>query len=270
MSDGTYATGSGEPYRPSNGESGTVDTAKEAAADLKDTATDAARDVAGTAKDEAASVAHETKAQAADLLQQTRRELSDQAATQQERVAAGLSAIGDELGAMARGSEGSGVAADLVQRVSDKASSAASWLSDRDPAGVLDDVKAFARRRPAVFIAAALIAGVVAGRLTRALIANAQDDSDEPVSGTGERAAVTATPIDEAEFAPAGTAAAGAAAYADDAPLASDAVPPASGAAPLYTADAPQAADEAPLYTESAANFDVSGEEASHDRPDTV
>lgn len=153
-----------------------VDTAKQEASELTSSATDAAKDVAGTARDEAASVARTTKSEAAHLFHQTQREVSDQAAAQQQRLAAGLGTIGDQLGSMARDSDG-GLAADLVHRASSAASSAASWLGSRDPAGVLTEVKAFARRRPMAFIGAALVAGVAAGRLTRAMISEAKDDS---------------------------------------------------------------------------------------------
>ncbi len=178
MSDGSYAMGAGESQETRSGESHVVDTAKQEAADLKDTATGAAKDVAGTAKDEAASVAHETKAQVTDLYHQARDEIADQASKQQERIATGLSALGDQLGSMARTSDGGGIAGDLVQKVSERVSGAATWLSSRDPSAVMTDVKAFARRRPGAFIGGALVAGVLVGRLTRALAANAKDQSD--------------------------------------------------------------------------------------------
>lgn len=186
--------------------SGKVDTAKQEAANLKDTATAGAKDVLSTAKDEASSVVGEAKTQAKDLYAQSQRELKEQAGVQQQRLAAGLRSVGDELGSMAANSDGTGVATDLVQQVSTRLSSAASWLGDRDPAGVLDEVKRFARRRPGTFILGAAIAGIVVGRLTRALAANASDDS----SASGNRAlsaAPTPAPTTDAWTAsPTGTA----------------------------------------------------------------
>lgn len=164
--------------------SGKVDAAKQEAADLKDSATASAKNVLGAAKDEASSVVGEAKSQAKDLYAQSQRELKDQAGVQQQRIAAGLRSVGDELSSMAANSEGSGIASDLVQQVSTRLSGAASWLGDRDPSTVLDEVKRFARRRPGTFILGAAIAGIVVGRLTRALAANASDDS----SATGSRA----------------------------------------------------------------------------------
>ncbi|MCC2030036.1 hypothetical protein KEC56_11015 [Microbacterium sp. YMB-B2] len=160
------------------GSSGKVDAAKQEAADLKDTAATQAKDVLGTAKDEAAAVVGEAKTQAKDLYAQTQRELSEQANTQQQRLAGGLRSVSDELGSMATNSEGSGVASDLVQQVSGRLSAAATWLGDRDPGAVLAEVKRYARRKPGTFILAAAIGGIVVGRLTRALTANASDDKD--------------------------------------------------------------------------------------------
>src|SRR5690606_25470999 len=125
---------------------GTVEDAKHEAADLKDSAAAQAKDVLDTAKDEAASVVGEAKLQAKDLYHQTQRELKDQAGAQQQRLAAGLHSVGDELRSMAAGSDGSGIAADLVQQVSGRMSAAATWLGDRDAGSVLDEVKRYARR----------------------------------------------------------------------------------------------------------------------------
>lgn len=160
---------------------GKMDAAKQEAADLKDTATDQAKDVLGTAKDEASTVVGEAKYQAKDLYAQARQELGDQAGVQQQRIATGLRAVGDDLGSMAANSDGSSVAGDLVQQVSSRLSSAATWLGDRDPSSVLTEVKRFARRRPGTFIIAAAVTGIVVGRLTRALAANASDQK----SGSG-------------------------------------------------------------------------------------
>lgn len=201
MSDDMTSAGLGRPRTTSGDESSTVDTAKHEAAAVKDTAMDAEKAMLNTAKDEAAGLAHETKAQAMDLFAQTRQELTDQAATQQERIAAGLQTIGDELSSMAHNADDSGVASDLVRRASARVSSAGTWLGDRDPSGVLADVKAFARRRPGAFIAGALLAGIAAGRLARALAANAHDaEAATPPASvpTPPEApvAVTATPVD--------------------------------------------------------------------------
>lgn len=196
-----------------NGQSdsaGTMETAKREAAGLKDTAAEQAKDVAGTAKDEASSVISDVKWQAKDLYAQTQRELKDQANTQQQRVAAGLRSVGQDLDSMAAGSQQQGLATDLVRQVSGRVSSAASWLGERDPGAVLTEVKRFARRRPGTFILAAAITGIVVGRLTRALASNASDESN---------AATPRVPAQPDAWTPASTAGNGSAASLEETPI---------------------------------------------------
>jgi hypothetical protein len=81
---------------------------------------------------------------------------------------------------MARNSEQDGVATDLARRAADKARTAAGWLADRDPGSLLDEVRTFARRKPGTYLALALGAGVLAGRLTRGLTAPTTDRTPDP------------------------------------------------------------------------------------------
>lgn len=164
---------------PARDDQGKVDAAKHEAGALKDTASEQVSNVADTAKAEVGNVAREANSQVKDLFAQTQSELKEQAGAQQQRVASGLRSLGDELGSMARNSETSGLASDLVWQVSDRARSAASWLDSRDPGSLLAEVKSYARRKPGTFIAVAAIAGVAAGRLTRALAGNATDEKEE-------------------------------------------------------------------------------------------
>lgn len=171
---------------------GVTEEAKTQGAHLAQGAVDATADVAGTAKGEASKVASEAKAQAKDLLKQTSAELKEQAGAQQQRVAAGLHSVKEELDSMASSSENGGVATELVQQVSSRAGALASYLEDRDPGTLLDDVRDFARRRPGTFIGIAAVAGVLAGRLTRSLASG--NDSGSAAS-TDARAAAPETPV---------------------------------------------------------------------------
>jgi hypothetical protein len=167
------------------GQSGSVETAKQEAGALKDTAVSEAGHVAETAKGEAKAVAQEVKYQAKDLYAQTQRELKDQAQAQQHRAAAGLRSVSDELQSLTANAQNPGLAVDLLNQVSTRLSGAASWLGDRDPSAVLSEVKSFARRKPGTFIIGAAILGIVAGRLTRALAANASDEHADQAAGRG-------------------------------------------------------------------------------------
>lgn len=144
--------------------------------EVASTAKDAAQSAASTTTDQAKQVASEVKSQARDLLHTTTSELRDQAATQQQRVAAGLRTLGDELGSMADGSESSGVASELVTNLSKRSSDVAAWLDERDPGALFSEVKSFAARRPGAFIAIAAGAGIVAGRLAKSVAATAADN----------------------------------------------------------------------------------------------
>lgn len=158
--------------------SGKTEAAKHEATEVKDTARAEAGHVIDTAKSEASTVASEAKSQVKEVYGQTKQELTDQAATQQQRVADGLRSIGDELHSLAQGSENPGIATDLVRQASTRVSGASDWLAQRDPGSLVNEVSSFARRKPGVFIAGALIAGVVAGRLARALGESAKDEHD--------------------------------------------------------------------------------------------
>lgn len=241
MSQG-YAAGGSDAYVDTSGEkSNMADTAKQEAGEVKDVAAGAAKDVAATTKDEVVGVAHEAKLQVRDLFDQSRQQLRDQASKQQQRLATGLTSVGDELSGMANGtssSSGSGIASDLVRQVSDRVGAAGTWLADRDPAAVFSEVKAFARRRPGVFITAGVIAGVVVGRLTRALAANAGDARTGTPSQSGGSVGALGT---------------------------------ARAAQPVVTGYAPAVSEaEAPIYSQSAARLDGGGMETADERSDSL
>lgn len=190
--------------------SGKADAVKEQASAVGSSAADSAKQVAGTAKEEASRIGSEAKSQAKDLYEQTRSELTEQAASQQKRVASGLRSLGDELSSMSDNSEGSGVAADLVSQAGSRISGVASWLDDRDPGSLLSEVKQFAARKPGTFIAIAAVAGLVGGRLTRSLVSDAKDeaqarDSSTP-SGSGSSAGPGSTGTTAAPLASPGAA----------------------------------------------------------------
>jgi hypothetical protein len=161
---------------------GTTSTAKNEAKDVGREAVGGAQQVAGTAKDQAANVADEAKFQAKDLIGQARNEARQQTHQQQQRAAQGLRTAADSLSSMAQNAD-NGIAQQVVQNVSERAHSAASWLEQREPADLLDEVRSFAARRPGLFLGLAVGAGVLAGRLTKGLIAE-KKSSTSGTTGT--------------------------------------------------------------------------------------
>lgn len=183
------------PSGSSTDSGSTTDVAKEQAAHTGHEAAQAASHVTDTAKSEASDVAREAKSQAKDLFHESKRELTEQASEQQQRVAEGLRSLSEEFRRMAGAGEG-GMGSDLVSQAGDKAGSIATWLDQRDPGSLVDEVRDFARHRPGVFIALAAGAGLLVGRLTRSMTDH--DDGEQPRPG----GANTAPPLPGTPEAP--------------------------------------------------------------------
>ncbi len=160
---------------------------------MKQQGTQAASDVASTAQQEATQVAREAKDQARELWGRTRSDLTEQAATQQTRVAGGLRELSDQLGSMAGAADQDGMAKGLVEDVARRADEAARWLDQRDPGSLLEEARSFARQRPGAFLAIAAGVGVLAGRLSRSLIDESRDSGSSNGSGTSSYGGTPAT-----------------------------------------------------------------------------
>lgn len=171
---------------------GVAGTARDEAGQLKETSADAARQVAGTVKDKASDVTSDVREQTRRLAHQTRDELVGQASRQKDRATNGLRSVSDELRGMAEHGQ-SGLGAQLARHGAGFADQAADFLQQHEPGDLLDEVRGFARRKPGTFLLVAAAAGVVAGRLTRALAAggtNVSGSTSTPyssgsVSGNG-------------------------------------------------------------------------------------
>jgi len=175
----------GSPPSVAAEDQSTADVVKDHAADLSHGSAQAGKHVAGVAREQAADVAAEAGRQGRDLLQQAQHQLEVQTAQGQQRLAKQLLSLSDELHSMADATSQNGMAADLAQQAATRVHRAGQWLDDRRPREVADEVQSFARRRPAVFLALAVGAGLVAGRLTRGLKAAHDDDSPAPANGRG-------------------------------------------------------------------------------------
>jgi hypothetical protein len=196
--------------------------AKDQAAAVGHGAADAGQQVASVAKDQVQNVASEASSQARDLLNQTRSELTEQANGQQQRVASGLHAVGDELRSMTQHGGQSGIATDLAQQAAEKSHDLASWLESREPGHLVEELKSFARQRPSAFLALAAGAGLLAGRLTRG-VKDAGSDSDANAStGPAPSEIEGAGPSESSLAAPPARAASTQGAHADIDDLASE------------------------------------------------
>jgi hypothetical protein len=173
----TQATGGYSPPHRQQETPSTPELAKREAADVARTAAQSGGQVGETAGDQAMRVASATAEQARDLLAEGRTQLVDQAREGQRKAAGGLHTLADQLRDMSQKSDEEGLAPELARQASERARGVATWLDEREPGALLDEVRRFARRRPGMFLAGAAIAGVLAGRLTRGAVAAASDDS---------------------------------------------------------------------------------------------
>lgn len=241
---------SGTDYQtPASGgqrDQSTTDVAKEQAGRVADHAVGASKDVVQTAHQQAGAVANEARWQARQLLHQAQSEVSNQAATQQQRLAGGLHQVADQLHSMASRSDQQGMVTDLAREAADRTHRLAGWLDDRDPNGVLDEVRSFARRRPGAFLAVALGAGLLAGRLARNMAADPDElarQHRQGGSGTNGVAAASSSYQPGAvagSYPPGGYDPYDSGGYQSGRPLttpaASGALPPAAGGAAPLTA----------------------------------
>ena len=145
-------------------------------------APEAGQRAADVAREETRKVASEAGTQARNVLNDAGAELREQAAAQQERLAGGLRSLSSQLSEMADSSSDQGLASDLARQAGERARAVAQWLEAREPGSLVDEVKSFARQRPGVFLGIAAGAGLLAGRLTKALAAPSGSGSG---SGSG-------------------------------------------------------------------------------------
>ena len=148
---------------------------------------------------------------------------------------------------MAGASDQGGMAASLASQAASRVRTAGQWLEDRKPGQVADEMQSFARRRPAVFLALAVGAGLVAGRLTRGLKDADSDNSAAAPAAMQGLSGQSAQPSDMASYPPA--TAAGVSDQTPGLSVPASGLPPtggdpAWGAGPAYGERSPLVADD--------------------------
>ncbi len=144
-------------------------------------ARDEARDVAGDVRDEAKAVASEAATQVHNVVDSTRSALRTQARQSTERASGALGDLGSQFRALAEGDpEGAGALGRYADEAGARLRSMADRLNSKGVDGVVDDVQAFARRRPGAFLAIAAASGFVAGRLFRGAQESSSSETSSP------------------------------------------------------------------------------------------
>ena len=144
-----------------------AETGRQEAAAVASTATGAAKDVASTATDQAKTVVSEAATQARDLVGEARTQVRNQAGTQTQKAAQSVRSLAGELEGMAQGQAPQGPAGDVVRQLASKGNDLAGYLERAEPEQLLEDVRAWARRKPGLFLGGAAAAGFVAARLAK-------------------------------------------------------------------------------------------------------
>ena len=140
----------------------------EAAKEVAGRAASRAGDVAGEAQAQVQAVAGQAKDQFKGLMDRSRRDLGHEAANRSRQAAGSLRTLAGQVGALADGDpQAAGPLGDLIREGRDRLQAFAERLDD-GPNAVLDDVRRFARRQPALFLATAGALGFLTGRLVRA------------------------------------------------------------------------------------------------------
>lgn len=166
------------------------------------------REFADVGVSEASRLGDEVKSQTSHLVSEAGSQARDRAETQLGRVAGMLGQAGDELRRMAEGASSSDSYVAVLARDGADAARRISTRLERDGLdGAARDVKQFARRRPLMYLAGAVAAGVAIGRMTRNIdtsrvVAQLDTDQDTSMSATPPRmpiqsAANTAAPFAE-------------------------------------------------------------------------
>ena len=180
-----YGAVSGTPF-PTPGDSATGGpSVSDAGRQVAGTAQDEARNVAASAGEQVSNVASEAAAQTRHLLHETLSEARGQTGDQMTRVGATMRDLASELQQMATSSPRQGPVTEFAWNVAARGSRMADWLEVHGPDDLVSSVRRYARRSPMGFLAAAAGAGLLVGRLARAVQAGS------PAAGGTARRPVT-------------------------------------------------------------------------------
>jgi hypothetical protein len=132
------------------------------------TAVEGGREVVSEISGQASAVAGTAKDHVNTLIGQAKDELATQGEARGQQLVSGLQTLADQLSALLQGRpDEAGQLRTMVDDAQQRVQSYAGSLQQRGPRALVDDVSAFARRRPGAFLLGASITGFAIGRLVR-------------------------------------------------------------------------------------------------------
>jgi hypothetical protein len=137
------------------------------------------------AKEQVRSVADTAVRETKGVLADMGSDLSREAQSQKLRLAKGLDGFSTELEEVAL--NGSGRVPSLASEAAARTRGLARWLERTDPSDMVRSVEDFGRRRPVTFVLGSLVAGVLAGRVTRGMIDGRAQDAPSTEGPTSQR-----------------------------------------------------------------------------------
>lgn len=157
--------------------------AKQEGKAVASTAADQAKSVAGEAATQARTVVEEARSQAQVVVGDASTELRQQVDQRLTEASKAARSTAVQLRALAEGRpQEAGRSAELVQQASERLEHLAGRADELGVQGVAEELASFARRRPLVFLAGAVGAGVLAGRMLRTLQAASSSSDSTPRS----------------------------------------------------------------------------------------
>jgi vacuolar-type H+-ATPase subunit H len=174
-------------------EESTAAKLRQQASDVASAGTQEMQHVASTAKQEAAAVVDDAGTQARRVVNEATTQLRRQGDEQVQRLAGTIGDLSQELRRMS--DAGDGTAAGLASDAAEMLDRFGGQLMRGGFDGALNDLRRYARNRPGVFLAAAVGAGFVAGRLVRnvdrSALTGSQPDADRAWQPTPSSGLVT-------------------------------------------------------------------------------
>jgi hypothetical protein len=180
-------TGTAEPPNQGNNRPMTQHAAEQGAV-LGETVRDQASDVAQTAREQAHDVAHTAREETAQVVDRAKDAVGHEARQRTDELARSMRRIGDGINALAEGRpEDAGPVAGYARDAAARVGDMAQRLESRGYDGMVQDVSAFARRRPGVFLAGAGLLGFAVGRVIRSGGASSSSNGSSTGSTSGMR-----------------------------------------------------------------------------------
>lgn len=173
-----------------------TDEATAQGAEVAEHARDSAAELKDNALDRAGTVSQEAMDQARDLVSEAREQLDRHASGQAQQLGASLRRLAEGLEDMCQRGETGGPASRLVSEAADLSHQAADFFDGRQVGEIVDDIRSFARRRPAGFLIGAAALGIAVGRLGRGVRDARQPDEPTYPQLEAAPAAPTRVPVD--------------------------------------------------------------------------